>query len=59
VFTTIEVAAKRATRWAGVKVLPVVPSPENGYGMTETYGILMLGGVRDLVVCRWPGHPLG
>ena len=40
-------------------MLPVVPSPENGYGMTETYGILMLGGVRDLVVCRWPGHPLG
>jgi len=59
VFTTIEVAANRATRWAGVEVLPVVPSLTNGYGMTATYGILMLGGVRDLVVCRWPGSLVG
>jgi len=41
------------------EVLPVVPSLTNGDGMTKTYGILMLGGGRALVVCRWPGSPLG
>jgi long-chain acyl-CoA synthetase len=29
-------------------VLPVAPSLTNGYGMTETHGIIMLGGGRDL-----------
>jgi long-chain acyl-CoA synthetase len=29
-------------------VLPVVPSLTNGYGMTETHGIIMLSGGRDL-----------
>ncbi len=30
------------------QVLPVVPSLTNGYGMTETHGIIMLAGGRDL-----------
>ena len=30
------------------EVLPVAPSLTNGYGMTETHGIIMLGGGRDL-----------
>ncbi len=30
------------------QVLPVAPSLTNGYGMTETHGIIMLSGGRDL-----------
>ena len=30
------------------EVLPVAPSLTNGYGMTETHGIIMLSGGRDL-----------